>query len=295
MFDKKDSEKVHFLIPCSRILFGVCDPTERLRPNECHVRITIEGDGVHSLEGAWVIVARNPCLHPGDIRKLRVRRIPELDRLVDCIVFPITGNVPPPSMMSGGDLDGDKFFVCWDEELIPTNIHEPHFYPAAKEKPRHAISHDDLVRYFARYNNASLGRVKNLYLDWVRVSDKGAACEECLELNHLFSCCVDGERIIIPDKLLHPPPQSERSKPFVIDKLTKQVTSVQGTLRFGLRSELESLDIDIIEFLAAADDICMSEFELFQLVCNWADMHDVSMARFVDHFDFGAFTADQKA
>ena len=99
-----------------------------------------------SLHGSWVIVARNPCLHPGDIRKLYVTCLPELNQLVDCIVFPTTGHVPAPSMMSGGDLDGDQFFVSWDGVLFPTSMHEPHFYPAAKEKPKHIISHDDLVR-----------------------------------------------------------------------------------------------------------------------------------------------------
>ena len=33
-------------------------------------------------------------------------------------------------MMSGGDLDGDEFFVCWDEELReqPIQIAEPAIY-----------------------------------------------------------------------------------------------------------------------------------------------------------------------
>ena len=294
MFDKKDSERVHFLVPNSRLLFGVCDPTGKLRYDECHVRVTVEGGGIRSLHGSWVVVARNPCLHPGDIRKLHVTCLPELNQLVDCIVFPITGHVPAPSMMSGGDLDGDKFFVCWDNDLIPRTIHEPHFYPAAKEKPKHIISHDDLIRYFARYNNASLGRVKNLYLDWVRASEKGAASSQCLELNHLFSCCVDGERIRIPEHLQKPPnrPQSE---PFVLNNLMQQVSDVHKTLQFGLRTGIENLDVDIIEFLAAADDICLSEFELFQLVNKWASANKVNMAKFINHFDFGAFTADQRA
>lgn len=95
---------------------------------------------------------------------------------------------------------------------------------------------------------------------------------------------MDGERIKIPEKLLHTL-QCERSEPFVLDKLTEQVSRVKGTFQFGLQSELESFDIDMMEFLAAADDICMSEFELFQLVCNWADINNVSMARFVNQRD----------
>jgi hypothetical protein len=90
MYDKKGNEKAHIMVPQSRILFGVCDPTGQpgsegiLKPYECHVRISSEGGGVRSLDGAFVIVARNPCLHPGDIRKLRVRCLKQLERLVDC-------------------------------------------------------------------------------------------------------------------------------------------------------------------------------------------------------------------
>ena len=42
-----------------------------------------------------------------------------LDHLVDCIVFPTQGPRPHADEQSGGDLDGDEFFVTWDERLIP--------------------------------------------------------------------------------------------------------------------------------------------------------------------------------
>ena len=38
------------------------------------------------------------------------------------------------------------------------------------------------IDYFARYNNASLGRVKNLYLKWLRISPLGAMSAECQEV-----------------------------------------------------------------------------------------------------------------
>ena len=38
-----------------------------------------------------VAVAKNPCMHPGDIRVLNAIDVPELRHMVDCIVFPACG------------------------------------------------------------------------------------------------------------------------------------------------------------------------------------------------------------
>lgn len=108
MLNKKDEQKCRILISKSRLLFGVCDAWEVLKEGECAVRVTMDGDGApRALTGTEVIVTRNPCLHPGDIQKLKVVERRELAHLVDCIVFPTTGRRSPADMMSGGDLDGD--------------------------------------------------------------------------------------------------------------------------------------------------------------------------------------------
>jgi hypothetical protein len=198
-------------------------------------------------------------------------------------------------MMSGGDLDGDKFFVCWDKDLIPTTLHEPHTYPPAKEKPKHHISHDDLIKYFAHWSNGSMGRVANLYGNWVRGTDRGAASDECLELNHLYSLSVDGERVFIPERLRSPPKRNPEAEPFIVEKLVQQVTEQNKLTRLGFQEGSNDLQPEVIEFLAAADDICLSEFVLFQLVDSWAAKHQVSLARFINHFDFASFTTDQKS
>lgn len=38
-----------------------------------------------------VLVAKNPCLHPGDIRVLKAVNVPALHHMVDCVVFPQKG------------------------------------------------------------------------------------------------------------------------------------------------------------------------------------------------------------
>lgn len=108
MINKRDTQKCRILVPKSRLLFGVCDAWGVLKPGECHVKVTTDEDGQpQTLKDAHVLVTRNPCLHPGDLQKLRLVDRPELSHLVDCIVFPIKGKRPSADMMSGGDLDGD--------------------------------------------------------------------------------------------------------------------------------------------------------------------------------------------
>lgn len=114
MLNKRNEYKCRILIPQSRLLFGVCDPYGVLQEGQCFVAPTHDDNGVASaLIGTWILVARNPCLHPGDLQKLRVVARKELAHLVDCIVFPTNGRRPAADMMSGGDLDGDtcKLFV----------------------------------------------------------------------------------------------------------------------------------------------------------------------------------------
>ena len=38
--------------------------------------------------------------------------------------MPIKGKYPLTSQISGSDLDGDNFFVCWDDRLIPKIAHQ---------------------------------------------------------------------------------------------------------------------------------------------------------------------------
>ena len=103
------NRKSRILIPESRLLFGICDPTGLLKEGECAVCVTMEGDGARrTIVNTEVLVTRNPCLHPGDLQKFRAVQHYRLAHLTDCIVFPTRGRRPSADLMSGGDLDGDK-------------------------------------------------------------------------------------------------------------------------------------------------------------------------------------------
>jgi RNA-dependent RNA polymerase len=135
-------KKMKIPIKKARYLIGVIDESGTLCENEVFVNIK------QSPLNRRVIVTRNPCRHPGgnhsngkkltkDVRVLEAVDRLELSHLRDCIVFPRVGQRPLMDMMSGGDLDGDMYFVCWDETLIPIleNVIPPSEYPKSKPPP----------------------------------------------------------------------------------------------------------------------------------------------------------------
>ncbi|KAM0388586.1 hypothetical protein ACHAQC_009623 [Fusarium culmorum] len=249
MLNKKDGQRCHIFVQKSRLLFGVCDVWDVLSEGEVAVKATMEETGVpHALKNTEVTVIRNPCLHPGDWQKFKVVERPELAHLTDCIVFSTRGKRPAADMMSGGDLDGDTFFVCWDPDLIPSTISTPALYPGGRDlitfRP---ITDDDRLVYVSKYNNASLGKVKNLYLDWARAT--GPMSAQCQELNRLFSQCVDGNRIRIPEKLQSPPKLPDDAPPFILDVLHSESRDLAHSLRLSQNGDLDGYDIDAIQLL----------------------------------------------
>ena len=113
-------ERIHRLLTKSRILLpvtearlmmGVMDETGLLQNGQVFVQcshMTSEGNDDEPLVSDQrfivthsVVVTRNPCLHPGDVRYLEAVDVPELSHLVDCIVFPKNGPRPHPNEMAG--------------------------------------------------------------------------------------------------------------------------------------------------------------------------------------------------
>ena len=81
-------------------------------------------------------ITKNPCLLPSDVRivncissetikkRLVLLGYPEdsFEEFINAIVFPQKGEYPLSAMISGGDLDGDYYLLCWDPDLMPKKV-----------------------------------------------------------------------------------------------------------------------------------------------------------------------------
>ncbi|KAH7442576.1 hypothetical protein KP509_03G095200 [Ceratopteris richardii] len=105
-------KKARIFVPKGRLLMGCLDETRTLDYGEVFVCVSpiaethsVVEDGlsysrvkginnIHRIAGVVkgkVIVAKNPCVHPGDIRVLTAVNVPALHHLIDCVVFPQKG------------------------------------------------------------------------------------------------------------------------------------------------------------------------------------------------------------
>lgn len=215
-------EKAKILIEQGASLLGVLDETgtlkghfdhrvatkwmrqnERLaRLPEIFVQISSIEKGVRPrvIQGVC-IVARNPSLHPGDIRVVRAVDCEALRHLVDVVVFPQTGDRAVTSMCSGGDLDGDDYLVIWDQELIPKIWHtKPLNYVSSKAPDLdHDVTINDITSFYVTYmKNDSLPRIAHAHMAHGDHLANGVYEPKCIRLAQLHSDAVDYNKTGIP-------------------------------------------------------------------------------------------------
>lgn len=196
-------------VPKGRVLIGCLDETGVLEYGQVFVRISLtraelnscDQDFFHKVDDETsiiigkVVVTKNPCLHPGDVRVLDAVYQVELEEkdLINCIVFPQKGRRPHPNECSGGDLDGDQFFISWDKDLIPCQT-EPPMDDNAR-KPRimdHDVTLEEIQKFFVDYMiSDTLGAISTAHLVHADREPNKALSRKCLELASLHSMAVD--------------------------------------------------------------------------------------------------------
>ncbi|XP_027151290.1 probable RNA-dependent RNA polymerase 1 [Coffea eugenioides] len=233
--------KTRIFIPDGRSMMGCLDETRTLEYGQVFVQFSTAGRGQfyddsisyfkHNsvLEGK-VAVAKNPCLHPGDIRILKAVDVPALHHMVNCIVFPQIGNRPHPNECSGSDLDGDVYFVCWDRDLIPPQQHPPMDYtPAPPMQLDHEVTIEEVEEYFADYiMNDSLGIISNSHIVFADLEPQKARSNRCLELAKLHSIAVDYPKTGVPAEV--PSHLRARKYPDFMEKSERQTYESQNVI-----------------------------------------------------------------
>ena len=128
------------------------------------------------------IIARNPSLHPGDVRKVLAVNVPELHHLRNVVVFPQRGDRDLANMLSGGDLDGDDYIVIWDKALTASVTNHPpmEYTPMEAYELDRDVEVNDITKFFVNYmRNDCLGTIANAHLAWADKLDAGVMSEQC--------------------------------------------------------------------------------------------------------------------
>uniref|UniRef100_A0A1J3CMU9 RNA-dependent RNA polymerase n=1 Tax=Noccaea caerulescens TaxID=107243 RepID=A0A1J3CMU9_NOCCA len=247
--------KSRIFIPRGRSMMGCLDETRTLEYGQVVVQYSDPTRlGSRYFITGPVVVAKNPCLHPGDVRVLEAVKVPDLSHMIDCVVFPQKGSRPHPNECSGSDLDGDIYFVCWDPELIPPATSEPMDYTA---EPAQILDHDvtieEIEEYFTNYIvNDSLGIIANAHTAFADKEQLKAFSDPCIELARKFSIAVDfpktGVAAEIPQHLYVKEYPDFMEKP---DKPTYESMNVIGKLfrevkeRAPPRISIKSFTLDV--------------------------------------------------
>ena len=206
----------------SASLMGVIDETKTLKHNEVFVRIlkpyARKEEQDFTLEGE-VYVTKNPCLHPGDIKILKAvnneKVYKNLNHMINVIVFSSLEDEndtrPIQNQISGGDLDGDIYYVSWNKDIIDgiskRNIppQEDPKYPSTminENKKNNIIMNantismnDVILSHINTMKNDLVPLISNLYLahadnDLIH----GPFNDKCKMLSDLFIIAIDSQK-----------------------------------------------------------------------------------------------------
>ena len=183
-------------------LNGIADGFDHLAEGEVFVTFSKSFGIDHEYLTGQVAVTRSPTLHPGDVQVVQAVAPPEdspLWDLTDCVVFSSKGDRDLPSMLSGGDLDGNLLNIIYDQRLLPTSKASPAEYlpvkPVELDRP---VQASDMTKFFVDFmQNDQLGRIATLHQVFADRAP-GTFSIECPLLAELHSTVVDFSKSGVP-------------------------------------------------------------------------------------------------
>ncbi|EGT41395.1 CBN-RRF-3 protein [Caenorhabditis brenneri] len=191
-----------FLPPdLGRSMYGVVDETGLLQYGQVFIQYSQsirQTSATPILKTGKVLITKNPCHVPGDVRVFEAVWQPALAHLVDVVVFPRHGPRPHPDEMAGSDLDGDEYSIIWDQEMLLDYNEEAMIYPSstAPEEDKEPTT-DDMVEFFLRYlQQDSIGRMSNAHLTYADLH--GLFHENCRNIALKCAVAVDFPKSGVP-------------------------------------------------------------------------------------------------
>ena len=204
---------IRVLTPDARVVYGASDPYDQLNYGECFFQPTLHKAERNAFSFAeFVLVMRRPSYHAGDVRVLRLAHKNDAYKdLYDCIVFPNRGARPHANECAGGRVGGDKYFVCWDQNLLPSYISSPYvgFVSSSSSKIANKVkevskslkctgkkpatdlkkqqqAHQALMEYFGHFKDYETlsSRGTELFIKYASLF--GSSCTECEQLKKMF-------------------------------------------------------------------------------------------------------------
>jgi hypothetical protein len=183
-------------------LHGIMDETGFLEEGQIFCAV-LEDDRPYYIVGKDLIVSRSPALHPGDVQLVEgVMPPPDspLMLLSNCICFSQKGTRDLPSKLSGGDLDGDRYYIMWDELARPKRTFTPADYP--KVSPVNIgrrVEREDMSDFFLQFMESDqLGRIAVNHRVKADQRLEGTNDPDCLLMAGMHSTAVDFSKTGIP-------------------------------------------------------------------------------------------------
>ncbi|KIK70157.1 hypothetical protein GYMLUDRAFT_34630 [Collybiopsis luxurians FD-317 M1] len=144
------TSKFNYVLPQSGTAFAVPDPYGVLEPDQIQFKssrrefLTADGTKTDIILGQ-VLMTRNPCKVPTDVRKILAVQHPALRNMVDVIVCSVQGYRRLLDFLAGGDYDGDRGMVIWDPDFVEPFINADEKYSKAPARIDQCFSIDKLT------------------------------------------------------------------------------------------------------------------------------------------------------
>ena len=188
-------------------LMGVIDETNTLEEDQVYIHLiySTENSKINKILNQKVVIYRSPSLYPGDIKILNAVNNSFLDHMINVVVFSKKGKRPTFNQLSGGDLDGDRYFILYNDYIIKhlkdTNcepLEDPKYSNSEKNnnniKTEKITIEDSINCMIKSSSNNLIGQICDNHLSFADESKLKAKDPKCIKLCKLFNQEIDASK-----------------------------------------------------------------------------------------------------